>query len=118
MAAKRNRGLLINEIPDAAADAAAGRATLVVRFGLPTALGIYLVMNVLAVLAVGLIVLNGTLPALAILLPAILLMAALLAARHMATNANQRGALVSGIKTTLAIHAAGAVWLVLFAWPW
>jgi len=110
--------LLINEIPDAAADAAAGRATLVVRFGLPTALGIYLVMNVLAVLAVGLIVLNGTLPAFAILLPAILLMAALLAARHMAANASQRGALVSGIKTTLAIHAAGAVWLILFAWPW
>ena len=110
--------LLINEIPDVKADAAAGRHTLVVRLGLKPTLIVYLVTNVLAVLAIGLAILQGLLPASTIWFAAILLVAAAVAAWHMASNALQRSTLATGIKTTLAIHAAGGVWLILVTWPW
>ncbi|MEZ5658176.1 MAG: prenyltransferase [Burkholderiaceae bacterium] len=54
--------LLINEFPDARADAAVGKATLVVRLGARPAARLYLALAVLAHLLAGLMVLLGALP--------------------------------------------------------
>jgi len=110
--------LLINEIPDAKADAAAGRRTLVVRLGLQASLAAYLVANLLAVLAIAVAFLRGVLPAFAISFPAVLLLASAATAWHLARNGPQRRALAAGIKATLAIHAGGGIWLTLVVYPW
>lgn len=51
--------LLVNEFPDAAADAGAGKRTLVVRLGKPRAARLFLVWEGLAVLSAGLLPLVG-----------------------------------------------------------
>ncbi len=109
--------LLINEIPDAEADAAVGKRTLPVRLGLRGTWRLYLAANTLALLAVALAVALSRLPILAIALPGLLVLLALYIAFTLAQAAPARSTLTTAIKVTLAIHAAGGLWLTFFAWP-
>ncbi len=109
--------LLINEIPDAEADASVGKRTLPVRMGLRGTWRLYLAANTLALLAVALAVALELLPVLAIALPGLLVLLALYIAFTLAQAAPARSTLTTAIKATLAIHAAGGLWLTFFAWP-
>jgi 1,4-dihydroxy-2-naphthoate octaprenyltransferase len=108
--------LLVNEIPDAAADGATGKRTLVVRLGVNGTRDLYVLLNVLAALCVAAAVAVGLVPLPAAAAAPLLLLAALGAARGMSRTADRRRALTRSIKVTLAIHAAGTLWLG--AWIW
>ena len=107
--------LLINEVPDAAADASVGKRTLAVRLGDTGSARLYLALHAGAVLALLGLVAIGALLAWAVVLPLALLAPATLAARSIAAPhaglARRRG-----IELTLAVHLLGSAWLGGFAW--
>jgi 1,4-dihydroxy-2-naphthoate octaprenyltransferase len=104
--------LIANEVPDAAADAAAGKRTLVVRLGQDGVKALYIAVQAAAVVSLGVGVWLGWLPAWGLAVPAGLLAAAGMAAAGLN---GKRASLVRAIKLTLAIHLAGGLWLCLLA---
>ena len=108
--------LLVNEIPDAAADGATGKRTLVVRLGLNGTRNFYVLLNVLAVFCIVAMVAEGLVPLASAAAAPLLLLAALGAARAIGRTEDRRCALTKSIKATLAIHAVGTLWLA--AWIW
>jgi 1,4-dihydroxy-2-naphthoate octaprenyltransferase len=108
--------LLINEVPDARSDATAGKRTLVVRLGIPGASHLYLGQSVLAFTCIGLTVMTGNLSKWALLLPGMLLAAGILNARRILQATRNTTVLKTSIEKTLAIHAAGCLWLAGSPW--
>lgn len=107
--------LLINEVPDTAADASVGKRTLAVRLGDAHSARLYLALHAGAVLAVLGLAASGALIAWVSVLPLLLLVPAALAARSIAAP---HAALSRrrGIELTLAVHLLGGLWLAGFAW--
>jgi 1,4-dihydroxy-2-naphthoate octaprenyltransferase len=100
--------LLINEVPDQEADAAADKRTLVVRLGLAKTAALYVLLQLLALIAIAAAVgLNG-LPLAALVALPVLLAAAVYAG--LGLGAGQRR-LKRSIELTLMVHAFGCVWL-------
>jgi 1,4-dihydroxy-2-naphthoate polyprenyltransferase len=108
--------LLINEIPDASSDAAAGKRTLVVRLGIRGTGYLYMFLSLTAFAAVGFAVITGSLPLLALLLPGMLLAIGLLNGIRIGTAAHKTADLKPVIEKTLAIHTAGCLWLACSPW--
>jgi 1,4-dihydroxy-2-naphthoate octaprenyltransferase len=104
--------LLINEVPDVNADRAAGKQTLVVRYGLKFTAGLYLLTNVAALVlliwAASLQYLNS----LALSLCALMLLPALYACSAIVNWATKSHMMETAIKLTLTIHAVNSLWLV------
>ncbi len=110
--------LIMNEVPDAEADAGAGKTTLVVRLGSGAAPWFY---DGLAVLALVALVVLASVSSIGIdvwgLLPFLLLaLVALRAAAEIAPTDQAPSRLVPAIRKTLLVHAVGCAWLTL--WPW
>ena len=103
--------LLINEVPDIAADAATGKRTLPVRLGLRGTAMLYLAIHVSAVAAVTWMTISGALPLLSPLVPLGLLLLVGQAAKAIGRGISDRPAMTKAIESTLAIHALGTVWL-------
>lgn len=104
--------LLINEVPDQAADGLAGKATLVVRLGPAATRRVYVGLHVTACgafLAAGALDLVPWWSALAALL---LLPAAWKASRSI-RESYDRSSLTRSIETTLRLHMAGSVLLLI-----
>ena len=105
--------LLVNEVPDIRADAAAGKRTLVVRLGVATTRRIYAGIQLAAIAAflscgaLGLIPWWMALPAL-LLLPQVRI-----ATRSIRDVRDDRPRLTRAIETTLALHMGGSVLLVI-----
>ena len=104
--------LIANEMPDAEADAAAGKRTLVVRLGPAGGKVLYLAAQAAALGSIGMGVWLGRLPGWGLIVPALLFAAALVAA---ANAGGARASLARAVKLTLAIHLAGGLWLCLLA---
>lgn len=104
--------LLINEVPDVAGDATAGKRTLVVRFGLAGTRAIYIALHVLALAAsIGAIVL-GALPLWYAIAAVVLAAGGTKAALGIADVSTHRAQLQKSIEMTLAIQAVGSLILV------
>ncbi len=113
--------LLINEVPDIAADAATGKKTLPVRLGLPATSLLYAAIHVAAAAVVVWLTVAGTLPVAAPLVPIGLLFLAARAAAAIRGGVQDRQRLTSGIEATLGIHTLGSIWMtcvVLFVAFW
>ena len=108
--------LLINEVPDIAADAAAGKRTLPARFGVTGARWIYVGLQLSALLAIVAAVAAGYLSPFVLLVPPVLFALAVVNARDVRPVTEARPALRRAIERTLAIHAVGCLWLSAWAW--
>lgn len=104
--------LLINEVPDVAADGATGKRTLPVRLGLNGTAGVYVLLHVSAIAATGWLTYTDALPLLAPLVPAALLILALRAGIAIRRGIQDRSGMTTAIESTLAIHTIGSIWLV------
>lgn len=104
--------LLINEVPDIAADGATGKRTLPVRLGLDGTAIVYVFLHVAAVAATGWLAYSKALPLLAPMVPAALLFLAFKAGAGIRQGIKDRDRITSAIESTLAIHMVGSIWLV------
>jgi 1,4-dihydroxy-2-naphthoate octaprenyltransferase len=104
--------LLINEVPDVDADAATGKRTLPVRFGLTGAAVLYALLHLFAVAMIVLLALREGLPLAAPVVAVLLLPIAFKAARAIRTGVTDRSAMTAAIESTLGIHTIGSIWLV------
>jgi 1,4-dihydroxy-2-naphthoate octaprenyltransferase len=102
--------LLMNEVPDRAADAAVGKRTLPVRLGLSATAWLYRGLHALSLICALLGCLGLGLAVWSTMVPVLLFGLALLAAQGITGD---RAALERSIPLTLAIHALGCGWLTL-----
>jgi 1,4-dihydroxy-2-naphthoate octaprenyltransferase len=105
--------LLINEVPDSAADALVGKRTLAVRLGEGGVRVLYVVLTLIALGAGLALVARGELPwwaAIPILGVSVL---AVLASRGITLAPERREALKKSIEMTLGVHAIGCIALVV-----
>lgn len=103
--------LLMNEVPDRAADEQAGKRTWPVRFGLQTTRWLYISLHLIAFAAAVALAALAVFPWWTLALPLVLLAGGWKAGNTIAGGDN--AALENAIKTTLAIHAAGSLWLTV-----
>jgi 1,4-dihydroxy-2-naphthoate polyprenyltransferase len=103
--------LLINEVPDVAADGAAGKRTLPVRFGLAATTVLYRALQLGTVLALGVAVLRELVHPAVLLLPLILAALTWRGATAIEAPGESRQALRAAIELTLRTHALGSLWV-------
>ncbi|MDH3282727.1 MAG: 1,4-dihydroxy-2-naphthoate octaprenyltransferase, partial [Gammaproteobacteria bacterium] len=96
--------LLINEVPDVAADGATGKRTLPVRLGLNATSVVYVLLHVAAAAITGWLAYSDAPPMLAPLVPAVLLILSFRAGGAIRHGIKDRGRMTSAIESTLAIH--------------
>lgn len=104
--------LLINEVPDIAADSATGKRTLPVRLGLGGTAVTYFLLHLAAAAATAWLAWRGALPMLAPAVPILLLVIALKSSAAIRKGVAERDAMTRAIEGTLAIHTLGSIWLV------
>jgi 1,4-dihydroxy-2-naphthoate octaprenyltransferase len=105
--------LLINEVPDARADAAAGKRTLAVRLGARGVRVLYVALTTLAFAAGLALIARRALPAWSLAALVLLAAAGLRAARGIGGEPAARARLRGSIELTLLIHALGCMALVV-----
>lgn len=113
--------LLINEVPDVAADGSTGKRTLPVRLGLTATAVVYVLLHLIAVGATGWLTYTGALPVLAPMVLVGLLVLAIKAGIAIRRGVAEREQMTRAIESTLAIHTVGSIWLlgcVLFQHWW
>jgi 1,4-dihydroxy-2-naphthoate octaprenyltransferase len=104
--------LLINEVPDLAADSAAGKRTLPVRVGRSATRYIYAGLHAIGLAALTVMVYQGLISAWALAIPVGLSALVVFAAAGITA---QRERLTKSIKATLAVQAVGSLWLTIAA---
>ncbi len=113
--------LLINEVPDIAADGATGKRTLPVRLGHQGTAVLYAGIHVFAAGVVAWLSIAGPLPIGTLLVPLVLLVLAFQAASAIRIGVSDRQRMTRAIEATLGIHTVGSLWLcgsVLFTAFW
>jgi 1,4-dihydroxy-2-naphthoate octaprenyltransferase len=107
--------LLINEVPDAQADASAGKRTLAVRLGTGGTRILYQFLTLVALAAGVALVVRHDLPRWALVASLLLATGGFAASRGISLEAARREGLKKSIELTLAIHALGCLALVATA---
>lgn len=102
--------LVVNEVPDRRADAAAGKRTLVVRLGATGAQWLYLGLNAAALAAQAMLLLGAGLPPWTLVVPGLGMAVAVAVTPRLRGG---RQALLGAIRATLSIHLLGGIWLAL-----
>lgn len=105
--------LMINEVPDIAADRRAGKRTLAVRWGADGARRVYAGLTMIALSGSLAAVVRHALPAWYALAAVAVALVGLFAARGVTGERGGRSALRRSIKLTLAIHALGCLSLIV-----
>lgn len=108
--------LLLNEVPDAIADANAGKRTLVVRLGAPRSGTLYATLSVIAAIAAFSFGVYAKLTPWGFLPLLLLLFLGLDVARRVIGVGNASGVMRRAIEVTLTVHVLGCLWLA--AWIW
>ena len=103
--------LLINEVPDVEPDAATGKNTLPVRFGLVATSRLYFTMNAAGAVIIGYLTIQQALPFVAPIVPVALLFLAWRASVAIRVGVADRPAMTQAIESTLGIHTIGCIWL-------
>jgi 1,4-dihydroxy-2-naphthoate octaprenyltransferase len=101
--------LLVNEVPDRAADHAVGKTTLAVLIGPRLALRALVGLAVAAVLVLVALTAAGILPVWGLLLPGVL--TALMALAALRAHPDERSSMLRAIKGMLALHTGGSLWI-------
>ena len=104
--------LLINEVPDVKADCAAGKRTIVVRFGLKHTAVLYLLANIVAALLLVLAASLNYLNPLALSLCFLMLLPAVYVYNAIINWKSKPHMMEGAIKFTLTIHAVNSLWLL------
>jgi len=102
--------LIINEVPDASADAAVNRKTLVVRFGSSGAKVMYILVQTTAFAGFVAMYLQGLIPVWGLAFPAALLLGTLKVSGGISGTIDSK--LRQSIEQTLAMHMLGCLWLL------
>jgi len=105
--------LVINEVPDVAADAGAGCKTAAVRLGGAGTRRLYLVGQIVAAIASLTLAVIGLIPLWAGLVLVLTVVPAWTAAQSIVAPPTERDRLRTGIEATLGIHAAGTLVLIV-----
>ena len=103
--------LLINEVPDIAADASAGKRTIPVRMGLSVTALVYLFLHLSAAAVIGWLTFRGVLPLASPVAPVLLLLLAIRSSGAISDGVEDREGMTAAIESTLAIHTIGSLWL-------
>lgn len=107
--------LLINEVPDIAADAATDKRTLPVIMGLTNTARLYFVLQSSAAAVVLALTIGGSIPLLSPVLPIGMLALAWRACVAIKTGISDRAKMTGAIEATLGIHTLGSLWLAACA---
>ena len=105
--------LIINEVPDAAADRAARKRTLVVRFGDPGARRIYFALTLTALAASGAAIALRALPAWYAIPAVAFAVLGMIALLGISSYRSARARLKRSIELTLAVQGVGCITLVV-----
>lgn len=108
--------LLLNEVPDAIADAGAGKRTLVVRLGAPRSGTLYASLSVIAAIAAFSFGIYAQLSPWGFLPLLALLFLGLDVARRVIGVGGGDGFMRRAIEVTLTVHALGCLWLSVWIW--
>ncbi|MCK5167111.1 MAG: hypothetical protein KAQ66_07315, partial [Rhodospirillaceae bacterium] len=92
---------------------ASGKRTLVVRLGHKNTAILYFGLHLLAFLLIGFMVYQQLLPGISLILPLVIMAGAIKNVLIIRAPANSKDITIA-IKTTLAIHALGSLWLAVF----
>ncbi|MBB4286815.1 prenyltransferase [Roseospira goensis] len=99
--------LIVNEIPDRVADRAVGKLTLIGVLGVRGALVLQVGLDILALVALAVLVAMGALAAWAMVVP--VLLTAGMTPLRLRTDPDSRAAMLRTIHGTLALHGVGAL---------
>lgn len=105
--------LLVNEVPDSAADALVGKRTLAVRLGEGGVRGLYAALTAVAIVAGLALVWRGDLPWWAAIPIVAVGAIGFGAVRGITLAADKRAGLKKSIEMTLAVHSLGSIALVI-----
>ena len=103
--------LLINEVPDVAADGATGKRTLPVRVGLGGTAILYVLLHLVAAASAIVVTLMSNLPLATPAVPVLLLLIAAQAAAAIRRGISDRAGMTKAIEATLGVHTIGSIWL-------